>query len=201
MTGWLSSLARVLDALASVGDHRPIEATSEKPEEDPRLDLLKSSLDACRDYYKDLSTQWSSLDTKAQGAGTVAGIFLAGIFAFVRDISVGSPYLERLAISVAVALLVASIVCAIWAVMVREADEVSSHQFSEAVEELYALEDGASDERIRDFYRDQIGVWEEAVTDVKRVVDKKALLLKVAQGLLLVAVTGAAIVTVVRIWG
>ena len=48
--------------------------------------------------------------------------------------------------------------------MVREADEVSSHQFSEAVEELYALEDGASDERIRDFYRDQIGVWEEAVT-------------------------------------
>lgn len=200
MTGWLSKLARVLDALSSVGDQWPTDAKSEKSEDDPRLDLLKSSLDGCKDYYRDLSTQWSGLDTKAQGAGTVAGIFLAGIFAFVRDVSVESPCLERLAISLAVAFLVASIVCAIWAVVVREADEVSSHQFSEAVEELYTLEDGASDERIRDFYRDQIGVWEEAIIDVKRVVDRKGLLLKVAQGLLLVAVIGAAVVTVLRIW-
>jgi hypothetical protein len=57
----------------------------------PRLELARTQLDAYRQENGHLNATWGSLETKSQGTAAVAGIFLAAVFAFVRDLTAGAP--------------------------------------------------------------------------------------------------------------
>jgi hypothetical protein len=170
-------------------------------EKDPKLDLLERALDACQLHHAELSAQWANLDTKAQGTATVAGVFLAGTLTFVNTLAAGAPPAERFALTTAVILLAACIVCALLALRLRDVDEVAARDVVTNIEELVAACDGDPAERLRDFARDQTTLWLKAIDDVKKVVDEKAAHLRLAQLLLLLVVLCAAAVTSFRIWG
>jgi hypothetical protein len=52
---------------------------------EPREVLLRDALDAYQKEYRELIDKWRNLEGKAQGVVTVSGIFLAGMFAFIRN--------------------------------------------------------------------------------------------------------------------
>src|SRR4026208_1759911 len=55
------------------------------PSENPHERLAQAALESVRAEYVELSDQWKALDSKAQATGAVAGVLLAGLFAFVRE--------------------------------------------------------------------------------------------------------------------
>jgi hypothetical protein len=59
-------------------------------------DLPRLALENYREEYRDLSETWRSLDTKAQGLGAIAGIFLAALFAWAREMPPTFGRSERL---------------------------------------------------------------------------------------------------------
>ena len=80
--------------------------------------LRKTILDAYQNEYKDLSDTWRSLDTKAQGGITVAGIFLAAVFAYIEKVTLTS--FDRVFLVFAIALLVFTVFLAVKSLMIRE---------------------------------------------------------------------------------
>lgn len=52
---------------------------------DPHERLAQSALEATRAEYEELCDQWKAIDSKAQATGAVAGVLLAGLFAFARE--------------------------------------------------------------------------------------------------------------------
>lgn len=76
----------------------------------PRLELARTQLDAYRQEHGHLNATWGSLEKKGQGTAAVAGIFLAAVFAFIRDLPAGAPWPVAWALPVATAFLVLSVV-------------------------------------------------------------------------------------------
>lgn len=80
--------------------------------------LRKTILDAYHNEYKDLSDTWRSMETKAQGGITVAGIFLAAVFAYIEKVTL--TRFDRMLLIFAIALLVFTVFLAVRSLMVRE---------------------------------------------------------------------------------
>jgi hypothetical protein len=74
--------------------------------------LRKSALEAYLQEYKELTETWRGLENKAQVSITVAGIFIASTFAYIRDISKTQPY-EKVFLCLAVVLLIISVILSI----------------------------------------------------------------------------------------
>ncbi len=81
---------------------------------------LTDVLEAYRMEHRDLVETWRALDTKAQGAAANAGIFLAGLFAFLRDVATHPPSAAvRFGLALATVALVVSVIVAILALRIR----------------------------------------------------------------------------------
>ena len=84
--------------------------------------LIELALERARYEYTELAENWKQLDTKAQGTGALAGVFLAAVFAFGQQ---NSPLLAIAAVkAMAIALillLTGAILCAVMCLWTREA--------------------------------------------------------------------------------
>lgn len=124
-------------------------------------DLLWFALETYRDEYRDLSDTWARLDTKAQGLGAIAGIFLAAVFAWARETPAGFGTLERFLLVGGIALLVATVIAAVLALQVRTVDAPplgdAVVDMVKEILERQKVDDPA--ERIRRLYHDQNRLW------------------------------------------
>jgi hypothetical protein len=68
--------------------------------------IAERALMDCTDEYKEQSDVWRTLESKAQVVITVAGVFLAAVFAFCRDSGLGG-YAKLFVAVTMIALLVA----------------------------------------------------------------------------------------------
>jgi hypothetical protein len=84
------------------------------------IKIVERALAACTDEYREQADTWKTLETKAQVAITVAGVFLAAVFAFTRDAGLDCGIKMFLGITL-VALLFA-LFCALWVLKVEEFD-------------------------------------------------------------------------------
>lgn len=84
-------------------------------------DFLKVALDRAEKEFALLSDTWKHIDTKAQATATVGGIFLAAAFSFVRNTSLVLRPHEQALLSLTLLMLVASIVLAVVATLVKPA--------------------------------------------------------------------------------
>ena len=84
--------------------------------------LIELALERARYEYAELAENWKQLDTKAQGTGALAGVFLAAVFAFGQQ---NSPLLAATAVKAMalalVLLLTAAILAAVMCLWTREA--------------------------------------------------------------------------------
>ena len=82
--------------------------------------LRKNLFDSYRDEYKEISDIWRGLETKAQGNIAIAGIFIAGAFAFIAKPETGIHWLEKQFLIASLVFLVISVVSSVLVLKVRE---------------------------------------------------------------------------------
>ena len=84
------------------------------------IKIIERALAACTDEYREQADTWKTLETKAQVAITIAGVFLAAVFAFTRDPGLHCSIQMFLGITLLALLL--TLFCALWVLKVEEFD-------------------------------------------------------------------------------
>jgi len=166
---------------------------------DPRESLLKTALDAYRDEYEKMAEIWRGLEGKAQGNIAIAGIFIAGAFAFVRDIIRASPNYQKYIFVVALVLLVFSVFYSLLALRTRSVQSPPGGEIaSQLVGDLLPrINDKDFEDRMPAFIRDQIEGWKPCVEEVRKANEDKAAYLWVAQRALIAAILLVAALTII----
>jgi len=151
-------------------------------------DLLRLALEAYRDEYRDLSESWRNLDTKAQGLVAIAGIFLAAVFAWTRDLPTTFGTCERLLLVGSCLSLVAAVIAAIWALFIKMMSapplgEGTAHMVRDILRKS-KKDLGARTEAL---YNDQITLWKKTNEEMRKHILVKARCIKFGQGALVLA--------------
>jgi hypothetical protein len=166
-----------------------------------RESLPQAVLDSYREEYKELVDAWKTLEVKAQGAVAIAGIFIAGAFAYVRDVGQAHLY-ERLSLSLSIFCLMISVVLSIFALKVRTvaATPLGEH-IDKLVQDLLQINSDAELlERMPRFVSEQITSWRVARTEAHESNRSKAKYLWAAQVLLTIAILTVAQLSISKLW-
>lgn len=161
-------------------------------------DLSRLALESYREEYRDLSETWRSLDTKAQGLGAIAGIFLAALFAWARELPVTLGRCEHWLVVGSILLLVGTILAVVLALRVRRVaapplGEETAQMVTDILRKQSADELG---ERLAAFYHDQITAWKDTNRDMRQHADSKASRIGFAQATVLLAGVFAAVLSI-----
>jgi hypothetical protein len=85
------------------------------------LSITFSSLpESYQEEFKELTANWTTLEGKAQNIVTIAGIFVAGVFAYIRETKVENQNFEKVFLIFSIFCLIGSIVWAMRALKVRK---------------------------------------------------------------------------------
>lgn len=166
------------------------------------LDLLKLALQAHGEAYKDLTQSWRGVETKAQGTAAVAGVFLAGAFAFARELPQNvRPEASRLLIGT-VLLLILSAIIALWSQRIQQMpyppSSVSVHQWIEDIRRSDPADERSA--RLVGFYEDYNDAWLTTNTRLITIINRKARFVLVSQVALLIAGVLVAVLTVLVVF-
>lgn len=144
-----------------------------------RAELVQLELRGLSEEYEELSETWKLIDTKAQVTASVAGVFLGGMFAIQRLPSLSLDLGEKFVLVIALSLLVASIVCAMKGLQLRNisfpprgASAGNTFDFLYLTSEFQTGGVGLV-ERILRHNQEQIKVWRVVNAKTLRVVDSK----------------------------
>lgn len=165
--------------------------------------LRRAVLVAYREEYKELSDTWRGLETKAQGSIAIAGIFIAGAFAYIRDITPNSHPYEKLFLIIIVLCLVTSVVLSILALKIRTvAAPPMGEYIDQMVRDILNLNnDDELAERIVRFDNDQITTWRMVKKEAENANRLKARYLWRAQIFLMSAIATVALLMISRVSG
>ncbi len=152
-------------------------------------DMLASVVEACEFEYKDLQDSWRLLETKAQALASVSGVFIAGAFAFARDLAAGASRGTKFFLIVAVGMLLITTAYAVAALFVRPVrSPMGASGTSKLVDDLLRV--STPDDfgtRYCNYLRDQGRAWEVALQSFRTTNQIKARWLAAGQAILLVA--------------
>src|SRR5229473_5784880 len=169
------------------------------PEQPTSLsDLRRLALETYREEYRDLSEAWRNLDTKAQGLGAIAGIFLAAVFGWTRELPSSFGRCERLQIVASLLLLVSAIIAAVLALLVRRVTapplgDETAEMVSDILEKQKAEE---LPQRLDALYGDQMIAWKDTNGDMRHHNQSKASRLAFGQVALLLAAVLVAVLAI-----
>jgi hypothetical protein len=164
-----------------------------------RADLREKALAASYDEYKELTAAWRNLDTKAQGNITIAGIFIAGAFAYLTKISQPPALYEKVFFVFAMIFLVISVVLSIKVLEIRNVPphylgfmrQIASHLQEQADEELK--------NSLPVFYNYHSSLWASANEKMIKLNKEKGEYLWAAQVFLVIAILTAVMLTILKI--
>ena len=166
----------------------------------PRGELFKSVLDGYRVQYAELYQTWRSVDTKAQGNVAIAGIFLAALFVFVRDIAPAALWWQKTLLVVSGCALTFSVLLALLVLELRTRWSPHARNIETLARDLADLSDESEvRSRLPEFASEQIEGWRNSVSDMDQIVKEKATKLYLAQVLLALGVVSIAIITIIKI--
>ncbi|MET0645053.1 MAG: hypothetical protein ABW208_00445 [Pyrinomonadaceae bacterium] len=171
--------------------------------EEKQAELREKALEASYDEYKELTTAWRTLDTKAQGNITTAGIFVAASIAYLTKFN--PPGLgERVLLLYTVTFLVSCVVLSLLALLVREVAPHYLGDFRRKTVNDMAGETGADfQDGLLRLYNEQADLWESTRLKLVRANKTKGDFLWLAQGSLLLAIFWAGMLVNFKIfsWG
>ncbi len=179
----------------------PIEAVAKPDDTEDRLAALREkALTASYDEYKELTAAWRSIDTKAQGNITVAGIFIAGAFAYLTKIDRPPAPEEKWIFVLAMIFLLMSVVLSVLVLRIRE---VPPHYLGgfmiEMVERVGYTKGREFQDYVLRFYNLHARRWGEANQRLNEANKEKGEFLWAAQVFLLVAIFTAAILVIIKL--
>lgn len=163
--------------------------------------LRKTLLDSYRDEYKEISDIWRGLETKAQGNIAIAGIFIAGAFAFISKIDQQTSRLEKGFLISALVFLVASVIFSVLVLRVRQVYFPPMGGFIDQmfIDHLKITIDTELFDRLPRFINDQAKAWRKVKTNTEAQNKLKARYLGFAQWFLLIAILTIASATLIKI--
>lgn len=162
-------------------------------------EVRERAIDACYNEYKELIATWRNLETKAQGNITIAGIFIAGAFAYISKASDQPFRLEKAIFGLTILLLMASVFFALLALRIRQIDlpPLGEHMVKDAMNICKTTEANYAD-YARRIFNLHAWRWGEANTELKRQNVEKGARLWLAQRLLWGAIGLAASLTLYK---
>lgn len=158
--------------------------------------IQQMALDAYCAEHERLIDNWKGLETKAQGAVTIAGIFIAGVFAFIRDLkSLNMDGARRGLLMAAVTLLVFSVILSILVLSLRTVlVPPTGVEVNRMVTDVCGIKDFGADDvallaqlKLR-VIRERVKLWHKTVASVEQSMRWKVIYLRGAQGLLVLAI-------------
>lgn len=173
-----------------------------------RINLIKDLLQSSISAHSDASSNFTSLDTKAQNTIAIVGIFLAGTLAFFTGdslqklITIGAQPAIIL-LGILVLLLMLSTACCIWAMRIQD---ISINDVTMSKEEVEAILERPFDElseRYENYLLSQIEEWNRISEEFREVNSKKAKAVRRGQLFLGIATLFAAILlfyTLCAVW-
>jgi hypothetical protein len=161
-------------------------------------EILEKVLESYADEFKELSDTWKQLDQKAQGTTAIAGIFLAAVFAWAREVPKSMTSVELAILAIVTFLLVCSIGCALWSMRVRTATlppfgKVTYEMAEDCCKALTVP--GA----VSSFYRQLASSWDDANSSLALQANDKAHFARCAQGVLGLAAAGVSVIAILAI--
>jgi hypothetical protein len=162
-----------------------------------RRSLRQTVLDSYKDEYKEFSEVWKSVETKAQGTVTIAGIFIAAAFTFAKDLAATRlDWYGKLFLGAAIVLLIPSIVLSVLALRRRTIKSIpAGSQVEQWADDIQDASEEDLAELTQRFIDQHSLIWKETTESTKAAVAQKEGLLYAAQLLLLFAIGAATIVT------
>lgn len=162
-----------------------------------RRTLRQTVLDSYREEYKELSEVWKSLETKAQGTVTIAGIFIAAAFTFAKDLaSTRLDYHGKLFLAGAIIFLIPAIILSVLVLRRRTIKWIpAGTDVEQWADDIESVSNEELADKARRFIDEHSGVWKETIASTKEATAEKEQLLYAAQILLLLAIGAATVVT------
>lgn len=161
-------------------------------------DAIKAAVDVHRDEAKDLADTWKHLDGKAQSVNTVAGVFLAALFAWSKGDKL-SPC-DKIFYVAALVSLLAAVVTAILAMRVKTVStSATSQQCFETLQLILQRPEAEHKARATAFFSDFLSSSIPANAEARAALMDKGRLLLSGQIAIVVAIAFVAIMAVRRI--
>jgi len=153
----------------------------------PFEEMLPTALESFRDQFRDLSEGWRHLDTKAQGAGAISGVFLAAAFSWAKEIPDSFGPIQRFILVVCVALLIVAVICSVIALQIRTIQappfgSTTANMIRGMIRQQHPLEIKTMSVA---FYNDQMKIWESCNRAMEVHLGKKSRWIRAAHWLLL----------------
>jgi hypothetical protein len=138
-------------------------------------DIRAAVLSSYESEYRDLLEAWKLVESKAQGAIAIAGIFLAAAFSFAKDLNEGPGFAARLSLVVSIASLLLAVLLAVMALAVRNVPRWPAGKTIEDVANplLKAAEAGLP-LFLSALANDQIEVWRDTNSRLAKALASKA---------------------------
>lgn len=168
-----------------------------------RQRVASDLLETLKAEYKESSETWRALEGKAQGTVAIAGVFLAAVFAFVREAGVADgPLAERLGIGASALALVAAVICAVVTLKIRRipAPPLGLRLQNDFKHLLKVTDPHALRLHLENFVMDQARRWAEVNVEIAATNERKGKLLVSAQLLTAVAAVIVAGLVVVNLF-
>ena len=178
---------------------RPPEANvGDVSETTKRREFLEYARDHTKSEYDELIDAWKQIDTKAQGATAIAGIFLAAAFAYARAPTTPLVAVEKWGLGLVVCCLVAAIGFAAWAMFVRPTFALTARKVCGMVAEAIQAQDASSEltRRYEGILADTINALGPVNRSLLNHVNVKAGRLRLAHIAILAAATGIVLLTI-----
>lgn len=166
--------------------------------EEIRLEMLRDVLKSYEAEHARLTDRWKALETKAQGTVAIAGIFLGGVFTFIRDLKADAPVAEPWLLVLVALLLTTAVFLSVLSLRVRGiADPMPGEEAERIAKDVVRLETVDIRLLAPALYGERFDVWREVNVCVRALVEAKARRLALAQGSLLTAVLLMCILSVI----
>jgi hypothetical protein len=169
-------------------------------EKTPKQQLLEFVQTSYEQEFDELVDNWKGIETKAQGTVAVCGIFIAAVIAFATKHTGDFVTLRAVFLSLALFLLIASVVCAVAALLVTS---VPNSPRGEDVEDKFKpllAKDVLEQSDLSKLGGEIIDKWRSTNVAIHEANGKKADRLFVAQALLLAAIFVAVVIGDFEVW-
>lgn len=163
--------------------------------------LRQAALDTYFDEYKELAQAWRNLDGKAQGAIAVAGIFIAGSFAYLRDLNQNTRVYERAFLGMAILFLIICIILSVLVLRTRKVRPLPLGKFvTHYARALVEVENEADFQAyLKEFFNAHTEKWLTVISRMEEVNRLKARYLWFAQFFLMAAILTVACLSILQI--
>ncbi|WP_417069713.1 hypothetical protein [Niveibacterium terrae] len=156
--------------------------------DDAKKMILEFSLSQTAREHVELGDAWKQIDTKAQASTAAAGVFVGGVFVFVRTPALVLDSIERLFVCFVLLCLVLSTVFSVRGMLVRKIPMPrTGQQIFQEVERLWGDPSNELMGRYLGLVGDSIKDWARTNSAIVEALERKGRVVAWAQGALIVS--------------